>query len=278
MFANLEARMLSPPQTTRRTVPTQLGRVRYALQRLPTVIVALGLQLPLWAVILAICLGLGNVCNLKPGPLTWMEGLTAWIVTRWLGLPIWWQIINLFFFPLLGLALESAIAPTWALAAFLALVLTSLGSLHTRVPLFLSSPQAIKALARCIPGQPGLRFIDLGCGLGGPLAGLARLRPDLVLHGVEAAPFNWLVSRLRSAGRARIRLGSLWDEDLSRFDIVYAYLSPAPMPRLWEKARREMRPGSLLISNSFGIPGVVPEREITLNDLSRSRLLLWRIP
>ncbi len=270
--------MMSQTQTTRSTTMTWVEESRRALQRLSPAILALGLHLPLWAVILAICLRLGNVCNLGPGTLAWMEGLTAWAVTRWLGLPRWWQPINLLFFPLLGLALESAIAPTWALAAFLALVLTSLGSLHTRVPLFLSSHQAIEALARCIPGQPGLRFIDLGCGLGGPLAGLARLRPDLVLHGVEAAPLNWLVSRLRLDGRARIRLGSLWDEDLSRFDIVYAYLSPAPMPRLWEKACREMRPGSLLISNSFGIPGVVPEREIALDDLSGSSLLLWRIP
>lgn len=164
------------------------------------------------------------------------------------------------------------------MVAFFALAFTSLGSLRTRVPLFLSSRQAVAALAQCIPARPGLRVMDLGCGLGGPLAGLARLRPDLVLHGVEAAPLNWLISRLRLDGRARIHLGSLWDEDLARYDVVYAYLSPAPMARLWDKARREMRPGSLLISNSFAIPGVAPDRVIALDDLGRTRLLLWRIP
>lgn len=248
------------------------------LRQLPPALPALGLHLPLWGVILAACHGLDSACGLSLAALTWIEGLAAWAVTRGLGLPRWWQPINLFFFPLLVLALWSEIEPAWAMAAFSALALTSLGSLRTRVPLFLSSRQAVAALARCIPERPGLRVIDLGCGLGGPLAGLARLRPDLILHGVEAAPLNWLISRLRLDGRARIALGSLWDEDLSRFDVVYAYLSPAPMARLWDKARREMRPGSLLISNSFEVPGVAPDHVIALDDLSRSRLLLWRIP
>lgn len=270
----LPAAVAHPAAATTR--PTQAGSGW--LQRLPPAIPALGLHLPIWAVLLATCRGVGSACGLGPGALTWVEGLMAWAVTRGLGLPRWWQPINLFFFPLLGLALWSEIDPVWALVAFVALVLTSLGSLRTRVPLFLSSRQAVAALARCIPTRPGQRLIDLGCGLGGPLAGLARLRPDLVLHGVEAAPLSWLVSRLRLDGRARIHLGSLWDEDLSRFDVVYAYLSPAPMARLWDKACREMRPGSLLISNSFEVPGVAPDRVIALDDLSRSRLLLWRIP
>jgi len=34
------------------------------------------------------------------------------------------------------------------------------------------------------------------------------------------------------------------------------------MPALWEKVQREMRPGSLLISNSFPVPGIVPNAVI----------------
>jgi hypothetical protein len=33
--------------------------------------------------------------------------------------------------------------------------------------------------------------------------------------------------------------------------VVYAFLSPAPMAALWDKVRREMRAGSLFISNSL---------------------------
>jgi hypothetical protein len=109
------------------------------------------------------------------------------------------------------------------------------------------------------------------------MARLARLRPDVRLLGVEAAPLNWLVARLRLGGRARIQLGSLWDAKLAECDVVYAYLSPAPMARLWEKTRAEMKPGSLLISNTFSVPGVQPVENIELHDLSHARLLIWRL-
>jgi hypothetical protein len=50
------------------------------------------------------------------------------------------------------------------------------------------------------------------------------------------------------------------------------------MLEVWEKARREMKPGSLLVSNSFGIPGVEPDRVIEVKDWRRTRLLVFRIP
>lgn len=190
-------------------------------------------------------------------------------------LPPWWRLINLLFVPALGLALNAQLSPGWYLAGFLLLALTSLGAVATRVPLYLSSSQATRVLADKLPANAA--FLDLGCGLGGPLARLARLRPDARLHGVEAAPLNWLVARLRLAGRARVRLASLWDTNLGDYDVVYAYLSPVPMARLWDKARTEMAPGSLFISNSFPVPGVEPAETIELHDLSHARLLIWRL-
>lgn len=247
-------------------------------RRMPPALIALGLHIPIWGGLLLICLAVPSGCELSLPWLFLAEGLLAWGLSRALGLPVWWQMINLLFFPLLWLFGRQDIEPVWYLAGFLLLALTSLGSVFTQVPLFLSSERVVAVLAQRLPSGPGLRLIDLGCGLGGPLAGLARLRPDLLLHGVEAAPLNWLVSRLRLDGRARVRLGSLWDEDLSRYDVVYAYLSPAPMARLWAHARRQMRPGTLLISNSFGIPDVPPDEVLVVDDLTGSRLLLWRMP
>jgi hypothetical protein len=203
-------------------------------------------------------------------------GLGAAGIARLWGLPSWWQLINLGFVPALLLASGAGLSTDWYLAGLILLALTSLGVLRTRVPLYLSSPRAAEELARRLP--PGGRLLDLGCGLGGPLARVARQRPDARLEGVEAAPLNWLLARLRLLGRARIRLGSLWNTDLSQADVVYAYLSPAPMARLWEQARKQMRPGSLFISNTFAIPGVAPDEVVELHDLSQARLLVWRMP
>lgn len=212
-------------------------------------------------------------------PLAWavaMQSGIALMLSRWQGLPGWWQLINLLFCPAIWLTQDSGIDPTWFLFGFVLLALTSLGSLWTRVPLYLSSRRAVAEVTAQLPERPGIAVIDLGCGLGGLLKGMAGKRPDVRLHGVEMAPFNWLVSRLRLGRKADIHLGSLWQVDLSAYDVVYAYLSPAPMARLWDKVCQEMRPGSLFISNSFAVPGSEPDETVELHDLNDSRLLIWR--
>ncbi len=242
------------------------------IQRLPPALAALLAHLPGLAVAAALP-GLGLA--LPPYLLALLVGLIAAALAWYWRLPSWWRLINLLFVPLLWLGLSLQFDPRWFLAGFLLLALTSLGAVRTRVPLYLSSPRAAEELARRLPPQGHL--LDLGCGLGGPLARIARIRPDARLEGVEAAPLNWLVARLRLLGRADIHLGSLWEADLSGCDVVYAYLSPAPMARLWEKARAEMKPGSLFVSNSFAVPWLVFDEEIELGDRSRARLLLRRM-
>jgi len=49
------------------------------------------------------------------------------------------------------------------------------------------------------------------------------------------------------------------------------------MPALWEKVRREMRPGTLFISYRFAVPGVHPSAVVELQDLGRTQLYLWRL-
>ncbi|MFZ5482650.1 MAG: hypothetical protein ACOZB0_00325 [Pseudomonadota bacterium] len=236
-------------------------------RRFPPAVVALFAHLAAWLPLLPL-VGLGWPAFALVG----LQGGLVLLLSRWFGLPAWWQAINGLFFPLVWGVAQIEIAPGWFLAGFALLFLTSLGSLGTRVPLYLSSRQAVAALAERLP--PGARVIDLGCGLGSMLVGLRRLRPDLHLAGIEMAPLNWLIARLR-LGRD-IQLGSLWEADLSRHDVVYAYLSPAPMARLWKKAEQEMRAGSLLISNSFEVPGHPSDETVALHDFNQSRLLIWR--
>mgnify|MGYP006204041339 CR=1 FL=1 len=114
-------------------------------------------------------------------------------------------------------------------------------------------------------------------GLAGTLSRLARDFPAAQFIGVETAPLTFALSWLRCLPRrnCHIRLLSLWRVDLAEYDVVYCFLSPAPMAALWDKAHAEMRPGALLISNSFAVPGVEPVEVQQLNDWRRSRLLIW---
>lgn len=209
-----------------------------------------------------------------------LEGIAAAALGHSLGLAAWWLPINLFFVPALTWLLAFDLPPAGFLGVFLLLALIYWTVFRSRVPLYHSSRAACTLLARLLPPRPGFRFADLGCGCGGVLLRLARARPDGDYFGIEAAPLPCLVSGWRLRRRAdccRVRWGDFWTVDLARFDVVYAYLSPVPMPRLWEKAQREMRPGALFVSNSFAVPGVAPDYSIAVRDRQDTALHVWRM-
>ena len=153
------------------------------------------------------------------------------------------------------------------------------GGLRSRVPLYHSNRPAWRALVELVPEQGAVA--DLGSGLGGPLVFLARSRPEVRCLGVEASPLVWFLAWLRAfpvREHCEMRLGSFWNLPLEKFQVVYAFLSPVPMPALWEKALREMAPGSLLVSNTFEVPGVTAERVIPLPGRRDACLRIYRIP
>ncbi|MDP1831112.1 MAG: class I SAM-dependent methyltransferase [Geothrix sp.] len=239
--------------------PVLLALLAQALAFVVLVALArLGLRFPAWVWVL-------------------VQAVLAVFLSRWMALGPRWILMQAAL-PFLVRALWGAPIPAWIyLALFIALALVFGGGLFTRVPLYHASRDAWEKLAALLPDQAGLRFVDLGCGFGGPVAQLAKARPDGVFVGVEASPFTWLVAWLRCLPQpnAHIRLGSFWRTDLAGFDAVYAFLSPVPMPALWAKARREMKPGSRFISHSFGVPGEIPHRAVPVKGREGARLLVW---
>lgn len=217
----------------------------------------------------------------------WPQAWSGWF---WLGLqpvlavasslwqrqPGWWAAIHLFFVPMLALALAWNAPPWLYLLAFIVCWLIFGRVDRSRVPLFLSNRPTVIQLAGVLP--MGARLLDVGAGTATVLRQLQRLRPDLVLHGVEHAWLPWLLGRLSLRKRDIVwRRGDLFALNFADYDAVYAFLSPALMPALWVKARREMRPGSLLISNSFAVPDVVADRQIAVDDWKQSSLYLWKL-
>lgn len=198
------------------------------------------------------------------------------------GLERWWLPMQLLFAPALWLMLTFDVPPAVYGAVFVMLLLVFWSTFRTRVPLFLSSNATWSAVEDLLPPPDAarpLRIIDLGSGLGGLLVHLAPRRPQDQLIGVELAPLPALFSKLRLMRHAHctVRWGSFWKLDLGDYDMVFAFLSPVPMQDLWTKARAEMRPGTLFVSNSFEIPGQTPDRVVEVNDSRKTRLLVWRM-
>jgi len=206
------------------------------------------------------------------------QGIVAAFFTYKLGMAPWWRLIQ-FLFPLAILtALALALPPVLYLLIFLLMLGIYWSTYRTQVPLYNSGAAVWQAVARELPGRPGLKLIDIGSGLGGMALYLARVRPDAQVTGIELAPLPWLVSCLRArlaGSRAGFIRGDCESLDFSTYDLVFAYLSPAAMPALWAKASREMRPGSLLISYEFEIDACQPVKTIVTTEHGPA-LYVWR--
>lgn len=225
------------------------------------------------------------------------QGISTFLIATKAEQPSWWRIIHFVFPPMLGFSLELqnnlSIQPEWFLGIFVILLLVYWTTFKTRVPLYLSSQNSIEALDEILMDylfklsqqeefQPrkSIRFLDLGSGTGRVVFALAKQYPQVEFTGIEYAPIPCFISKIKAfflrCDNVQFTLGDFWKEDLSQYQMVYAYLSPAPMSKLWEKIVKEMQPNTLFISNSFEITESQPNEIIQIEDLHDSQLLIWR--
>ncbi len=244
------------------------------------IIGAIVAQLVAGAFVFAVLLVLASTLDAKT--LFWialvLQALGAAVVTKLLGLPVWWIWIGLCFPAAMALALNVGDLPAWPFGiGFVLLYLFFSNTARDRVPLYLTNRATTEALLSLMRQRSARRFIDLGSGLGGVVRELDG--EGRQASGVETAPMVWLVSNLLSKiqGRGRILRQDIWTADIAGEDIVYAFLSPEPMPALYDKAKREMKPGSLLVSNSFAVPGVEASEIWELSDRRKTRLYLYEM-
>lgn len=227
-----------------------------------------GLRPPLWGFIAA-------------------QSLSAAAFSRSFGLKGWWLVAQLAL-PVLAWGSLFVNMPSWLyLVAFLLLFLVYSNVSTERVPLYLTNRTTWVALSHLLREEADVegaahgqkrRFVDLGSGVGGMLAYLSRAHPDWNFVGVENAPGLYVFSRIRLWSRPNVKIEykSLWDVDLSTFDVVYAFLSPAPMPRLLTWAARDLKPGAILISNSFWAPDIPYDGQVQVNDGRETCLFFTR--
>ena len=122
--------------------------------------------------------------------------------------------------------------------------------------------------------RQGEKAADLGSGDGRVVCALARA--GAAAHGFEINPILVLVSRRKIrraglAGRAFIHWGNFWRSDLSSYSLVTTFQVGFVMSRLEAKLRRELAPGSRVVSHYWRFPGMMPEQ-------TRSSIYRYRIP
>ncbi len=204
---------------------------------------------------------------------------TAAFLTFIFHLDWWWRGIQFFFPLLIWTFLFIEIPHYYYLVAFLISALLFWTTFRTQVPYYPSTAALLPIILNLLPSCRSIKFIDLGSGMGGLLIKLANARNDSTFFGVEIAPLPWCVSYLRGKfGRSSVNFifGNYEKQNFRDFDVVFAYLSPAVMPSLWEKVISEMKPGSLLMSYEFIIRDVAPDLSINIVE-NNPILYVWRI-
>jgi hypothetical protein len=258
------------------------SRFAQRLDRLQPALAALLIQVVATAAALSL-MCLADVAGLGAPWTFWalVQAAIAVLLATASGQAPWWIVIHSMFAPA-ALLLDRLAPPPWIYLGFAGmLALTNPNALRERVPLFLTGRRAREALLELLPKDDPIVFVDAGCGFGGVVATVGSERPTRRCVGLETAWLPWLVSHIRCAlspNHLKIERRDLWNYDLSEVDVLYAYLSPVPMARLWQKACAQMRPGTLLISNSFVVPDLEAERIIAIDDATGSVLYLYRLP
>lgn len=190
-------------------------------------------------------------------------------------LPRWFFIIS-FIFPFLFLIDSRVFHLSSSIYGFLFIffALTFSHTLKERVPLYLTNNTTFMALRKIIRENRAKSFVDLGSGLGGVVRAISL--ENIHSEGVETAPLLWLISTVLCFGKGSIKRKNIWDVDLSKYDVIYAFLSPAVMDKLYEKVQKEMRTDAVFISNSFQVVGEKPIQVLQLEDARKTQLYFYK--
>ncbi len=139
---------------------------------------------------------------------------------------------------------------------------TALALPSTRGALYVSTTRTrVATFIRAVPMKPEQTLVDLGCGDGRVLR-LARKFYHVRAIGFEVNLMAYLKARLLSIGLKgiEIRRENFWLQNLACADIVFCYLCPDVMHWLAAKLQSELRPGTLIVSCNFPVPGFRPIR------------------
>ena len=142
-----------------------------------------------------------------------------------------------------------------------------------------SSIQATRQMLRLIPHGFQGRILELGSGWGHVAMAAAKCFPSSSVVGYELSllPFFFSRASLRIQARENLTFQRLdfMEVSLDTADVVICYLYPGGMSALSEKLLQELRPGSIVISNCFHLPGWQPVETIVLGDLFATRVYLY---
>jgi hypothetical protein len=256
-------------------------KIKQAKLRLVPAAVSVLVQMSAFATVLLSVLAIHYIIQFQFSifSIVLMQAIIASGLSMLVGMARWWRWIH-FCFPLALWGMSMWQVPNELyMIGFLMTLSLYWTTFRSQVPFYPSRPNVWRKVSELVPEDKAIRMIDIGSGLGDLSMHLAKSKPNSQIEGIEIAPLPWFISKLRAifkGSSATFKLGDYNQLSFADYDVVFAYLSPAAMPALWQKAQQEMQAGSMLISYEFDIPGANASLCIK-GEKQSSNLYVWKL-
>ena len=138
-----------------------------------------------------------------------------------------------------------------------------------------SRPAVREVLRLATPNRPGPLY-ELGAAWGSLAIPLAKTFPDRQIIAYEISTIPWLFLRLRvrfsRLNNIEVVRRNFFRDNLGQAAVVVCYLYPGSMIKLSTKLKSEISPGTVVVSNTFSLPGWEADQQTQLNDLYQTKI------
>lgn len=130
------------------------------------------------------------------------------------------------------------------------------------LPPISTKPDRIRQALKLADLQAGETLYDLGSGHGHVLV-IAAKEFGAQAVGIEIGPVQCAVAWINAIqngvrSKVRIEAGNFYYADLTKADVIFAYLTSSQANRLQEKFKQELKKGTRIITVSFDLPELDP--------------------
>jgi len=142
-----------------------------------------------------------------------------------------------------------------------------------------SSDKAKKKVLSAIPPKTQGTVLELGSGWGNMATQIAKILPHCQVIGYETSPvpyyFSQIWKRIDRVPNLKLIRKDFFEVSLKDASLIYCYLYPGAMERLKVKFDNELKPGTVIITNTFAVPGWEPVQSFQLGDMYHTRIYVY---
>ncbi len=158
-----------------------------------------------------------------------------------------------------SLGLFQWISPIWVVFFFFALLIPGFWGAFTTGPYVPTGRKRRESMLRLANLQPTDVVYELGCGDGNMIFTAAKTVRKAV--GYEISIPLVLFAKIRKCltrNKAEVYLGSIWNQNYRDADVLFCYLMPNAMKRLYQKIWPTLKPGTRVVTHAFKIHALKP--------------------